>query len=192
MEAVRQGVVGRPRDEAIRRRILKVALERVTSSGYMNVTVKDIADQAKVGRQTIYRWWTTKAEVILEAVLENVASLTPEESSPEAFLKTTFKLARGVEGEAVVGLMADAQRDAKLHAQVKEKLTSPRRAGLKKLLEHYAARQNSTFVIAVDDVVDILLGAMWYRLLDKHGPLDDAFAEELDYAIRRLLKKNPV
>lgn len=188
MKEVEQRPAGRPRDEATRARILKVALEQVDSQGYINLTIKDIAEKAKVGRQTIYRWWATKAQIVLEAVLENVEHLSRDETSPESFLKTTFTLARGVEGEAVVGVMADAQRDEKLHAQVKDRLTDPRRASLKVVLERYAVSRNSTFAIAVDDIVDMLFGAMWYRLLDKHGPLDDALAQELSKVVDCLLK----
>ncbi|MGF7228591.1 MAG: TetR/AcrR family transcriptional regulator [Candidatus Saccharibacteria bacterium] len=189
MKEVEQRPAGRPRDEATRDRILKITLEQVATRGYVSLTIKDIADQAKVGRQTIYRWWATKAEVVLEAVLENVAQLKGDQSSPEAFLKTTFALARGAEGEAVVGVMADAQRDTKLHVQVKDRLTDLRRASLKAVIERYAAGRGSTYAIAVDDIVDMLFGAMWYRLLDKHGPLNDAFAEELSKALDCLLKQ---
>ncbi|KAA2253009.1 TetR/AcrR family transcriptional regulator [Solihabitans fulvus] len=35
--------------------------------GYAAMTMKGIAQRAGVGRQTVYRWWATKAEILLEA-----------------------------------------------------------------------------------------------------------------------------
>jgi AcrR family transcriptional regulator len=36
--------------------------------GYAAMTMKGIAARAGVGRQTVYRWWSTKAEILAEAV----------------------------------------------------------------------------------------------------------------------------
>jgi len=59
---------GRPRDPAKREAILAAAYELVLRHGYPKVTMEQIAATAGAGKQTIYRWWTTKAELVLDAL----------------------------------------------------------------------------------------------------------------------------
>ncbi|WP_167131216.1 TetR/AcrR family transcriptional regulator [Paramicrobacterium chengjingii] len=61
------GKAGRPRSEQARAAILHAVDDLLVDVGYGAVTLKGIAERAGVSRQTIYRWWSTKAEVLLEA-----------------------------------------------------------------------------------------------------------------------------
>ncbi|MEU5592390.1 TetR/AcrR family transcriptional regulator [Streptomyces sp. NPDC020298] len=58
------------RSEKSRRAIYAAALELVAEAGYPKTTIEGIAARAGVGKQTIYRWWSSKAEVLLEAFLD--------------------------------------------------------------------------------------------------------------------------
>ncbi|MFF4396001.1 TetR/AcrR family transcriptional regulator [Streptomyces sp. NPDC001480] len=58
------------RSERSRRAIYAAALELVAEAGYPKTTIEGIAARAGVGKQTIYRWWSSKAEVLLEAFLD--------------------------------------------------------------------------------------------------------------------------
>jgi AcrR family transcriptional regulator len=61
------GKVGRPRSEEARAAVLHAVDDLVVEVGYGAVTLKGIAERAGVSRQTVYRWWSTKAEILLEA-----------------------------------------------------------------------------------------------------------------------------
>jgi AcrR family transcriptional regulator len=58
------------RSERSRRAIYDAALALVVEVGYPRTTIEGIAARAGVGKQTIYRWWPSKAEVLLEAFLD--------------------------------------------------------------------------------------------------------------------------
>lgn len=58
------------RSERSRRAIYAAALELVAEVGYPKTTIEGIAARAGVGKQTIYRWWGAKADVLLEAFLD--------------------------------------------------------------------------------------------------------------------------
>ncbi|MFE6171722.1 TetR/AcrR family transcriptional regulator [Streptomyces sp. NPDC056464] len=58
------------RSERSRRAIYDAALALVVEVGYPRTTIEGIAARAGVGKQTIYRWWSSKAEVLMEAFLD--------------------------------------------------------------------------------------------------------------------------
>ncbi|MEU9306539.1 TetR/AcrR family transcriptional regulator [Streptomyces sp. NPDC048256] len=58
------------RSERSRRAIYDAALALVAETGYAKTTIEGIAARAGVGKQTIYRWWGSKADVLLEAFLD--------------------------------------------------------------------------------------------------------------------------
>ena len=58
------------RSDRSRRAIYDAALSLITEVGYAKTTIEGIAARAGVGKQTIYRWWSSKAEVLLEAFLD--------------------------------------------------------------------------------------------------------------------------
>lgn len=58
---------GRPRSESARAAVLHAVDNLLVEVGYAALTMKGIAERAGVGRQTVYRWWSNKAEVLYEA-----------------------------------------------------------------------------------------------------------------------------
>ncbi|MEU5524177.1 TetR/AcrR family transcriptional regulator [Streptomyces sp. NPDC047860] len=58
------------RSQRSRRAIYDAALALVAEVGYPKTTIEGIASRAGVGKQTIYRWWPSKADVLLEAFLD--------------------------------------------------------------------------------------------------------------------------
>ncbi|MFF7941457.1 TetR/AcrR family transcriptional regulator [Nocardia gamkensis] len=190
------GTRGRPRSEDTRRAILRAALELCARDGYQDLTIKAIADAAGAGRQTVYRWWPDKASVLMEALVglaeENLALLGRAESADvlaevESLLTATYELARELTGQALIGLMADAQRDPVLSKRLQETVIGPRRATLRTLLRRGVDNGEFTEVVPLDLVVDFAFGAMWYRLLSRHAPVDGALAREVTVGIAAML-----
>ncbi|MFG2719249.1 TetR/AcrR family transcriptional regulator [Streptomyces sp. NPDC048416] len=188
---------GRPRSETARRSVLDAALELCRRDGYQELTMKGIADEARVGRQTIYRWWPTKQDVLLE-VLTELPHRTRAELFPDTgdvyrdvaeLLGHTFRLTRGPAGRAVVGLMADAQADASLARKLQEDVITPRRAALRDILERGVERGQlrQDGAVSLDLAVDFAFGVMWYRLLSGHAPVDESLAGDIATALGTLL-----
>src|SRR6266571_4735410 len=91
---------GRPRSDASRQAILQAALDLISDVGYRQTTVESIAARAGTGKQTIYRWWHGKAEVVLEAINASVDRDIPLPDTGDlrgdlrAFLEATFAAGR--------------------------------------------------------------------------------------------------
>ncbi|MFT5197518.1 MAG: AcrR family transcriptional regulator [Planctomycetota bacterium] len=59
---------GRPRDEKAHQAIMATALQMaLTKNRYRDITIENIAEEAKVAKTTIYRWWDSKSDLIHEA-----------------------------------------------------------------------------------------------------------------------------
>ncbi|MFB6725203.1 TetR/AcrR family transcriptional regulator [Kribbella sp. NPDC056345] len=110
--------VGRPRSERAREAVLHAVDDLLVEVGYAAVTMKGIAERAGVSRQTVYRWWSTKAEILLEASAtdaEEELTVTPTDD-PLADLTTYLQalinfLAHSHAGSAYRALIGEAQHD---------------------------------------------------------------------------------
>ena len=71
------------RSEKSRRAIFDAALALVGEVGYPKTTIEGIAARAGVGKQTIYRWWSSKADVLLEAFVDLSAQAAHAAGRPE-------------------------------------------------------------------------------------------------------------
>lgn len=186
---------GRPRSEDARRAVLDAALELCERDGYQALTIKSIADRARVGRQTVYRWWPDKQEILLEALVDlrntKLAEL-PETGTDalrdvETVLCATFELTRTITGQALAGLLSDAQRDPGLSTRLQDLVIGPRRDALQAILRRGVGSGQLTEGVPLDLVVDFAFGTMWYRLLHHHAPIDVVLAGQITAAIARLL-----
>lgn len=63
-------MVPRPRSEKARQAVLAAMRRALTAGGYESVTIEGLAAEAEVSKQTIYRWWPSKAAILGEALLE--------------------------------------------------------------------------------------------------------------------------
>jgi AcrR family transcriptional regulator len=190
---------GRPRSEEARRAVLDAALRLCERDGYQQLTIKAIATEAGVGRQTVYRWWPDKAEILMEALVELAESLDLREpidsgdtlSDVRALLSITYSLTQSITGQAIVGLMSDAQADPALSAKLQGKVIGPRRDALREILRRGVDRGEVAAAVSLDLVVDFAFGAMWYRLLSRHAPVNEELAGKVTDAVARLLAVEP-
>src|SRR5215212_4661180 len=70
---------GRPRDEAIDRKVLEATSELLGELGFAETTIQAIARRAGVGPSAIYRRWPTRIELIEQAIFPGFddVSVTP-------------------------------------------------------------------------------------------------------------------
>ncbi|HEV3047542.1 MAG TPA: TetR/AcrR family transcriptional regulator [Solirubrobacteraceae bacterium] len=184
--------MGRPRSEQVHRAILGAALELLATDGYGRVTMEGVAERAGVSKQTIYRWWRSPAEVLMEALNERAAELVAGrdlgslERNLRGFLRRTVAALHGGLAPLVGGLMAESQRDPQFAGVFREQFLARRRAALRELLEQGVERGEVAAGVDLELLVDVAFGTVWYRLLSGHAPLSRRFADRLADALLAL------
>lgn len=177
----------RRRDAQAHGAILAATVDLLERDGYKKLTIESIAERAGVGKQTIYRWWPNKAALVMEAFIAVGDERAPEpdtgqvRSDLEAILIPVFALnadyATGT-ARANKGMMAEAQLDPAFH----DTYLALHRAWwgpLRNVLERGKQRGELRADADSGALIDMMLGASWYRVLLEHAPLDEAFARLL-------------
>ncbi|MEO8627352.1 MAG: TetR/AcrR family transcriptional regulator [Betaproteobacteria bacterium] len=184
-QIVERPLRGRPRSEGSHGAVLDAVLAILDREGYGAVTIEGVARQAGVGKQTIYRWWSSKAELVLEAYANHSASKLPMpdkgnlRADCESFFCSAFKRLNDISGPAMRGLMADAVYDPDFMTILREVLIGKRRDALHVVLNRAMARGELRADADLEIMSDLFFGAVWYRLLIQHAKLDSRFAKQL-------------
>ena len=193
---------GRKRSEQSRLAILTATLDLVAEAGYGALTVEGIAARSGVGKQTIYRWWPSKADVLLDA-LATKADLyvpIPDEGTFRAdlaaFLGSTFELGEKAQvADTLRALMAQAQIDPGFGKRFREDFLNRRREALGTLVDRARERGELPAEVSSRTVIDVVFGTLWYRLLATREPIGTRPGRGTGGATgrsRRLDRRNPV
>jgi AcrR family transcriptional regulator len=182
----------RPRSERLRRAVLEAALDLLQRHGYGQMTMEGLAKAAGVSKQTVYRWWASPADVLMEVLNDYATAQVPVEDHGSLALELREFVRRTVvtlhEGGApiVASLMAKSQLDEGFAAAFREQFLARRREAMRTLLERGRTRGEVSAATNLDLVVDIAFGTVWYRVLSRHAPLNRRFADELTDALLAL------
>ncbi|MFB7558029.1 TetR/AcrR family transcriptional regulator [Streptomyces brevispora] len=187
------------RSERSRRAIHDAALGLVGEVGYGRTTVEAIAARAGVGKQTIYRWWPSKAAVLLDAFIDLGNRAAREAGEQAAGFPDTGDLAADLKlvlratvdelndpaFEAPTRALAAAGIvDPQLGAEFVQKLLDP---GLQLYATRLRAAQEAGRVRAGVDpriALELLVGPLTHRWLLRTLPLTHTYADAVvDYAL---------
>lgn len=123
------------RSEDAHHKILNAADDLLAEVGFAAVTMEGLAKRAGVAKQTIYRWWPTKGDVLLSALDRDAADrLTPPDTGSlsgdvrsAARLLAEFLLIND-EGKMLRALRAHAQLDTAFAEKFDEQFVVGQRA----------------------------------------------------------------
>ncbi|MHA7177979.1 TetR/AcrR family transcriptional regulator [Arthrobacter sp. Sr24] len=175
---------GRPRSESSRRAILEAVRDLITDVGYDAMTFEAIAAMAGTSRQTIYRWWKSKASVVSEAVVEGFVQLPrvtiPTTGSLRDDLKAWIASGPGVSATAsadgartiqiIRGLASAASADSNDAALLYEHLTRPTHQSLVARLDMGKSAGELPHRSDCVAVADALLGTVIFQILTPARP----------------------
>lgn len=175
----------RRRSDRARAAILAAAWEGFAEVGLRWLTIEAIAKRAEVGKTTIYRWWPTKAAVVLDALHEHFDTTIgfPDTGSAREDLRrqlrSVIKLLRTPVGKAYLALIAESQHDPDLAEALVERYIAARRVAATDVVQRGIARGELRADLDPAVVIDLLYGALYYRLLVSHDPPKFSYADTL-------------
>jgi len=173
--------------------ILEATLKLLEATPVQQISIESIAREAGVGKATIYRWWNSKAAVVIEAFLHTHLSHTtmPKVESPrEALTRHVHLLVEeysGWSGRIVSQIMAEGQSDPDVLREFRERFWYGRRAVVREVLEDARRLGEIRDDLDTELQMDILYAPIYFRLLMRHLPLDKKFADQHCAAIMQML-----
>lgn len=184
---------GRPRSEATRIAILDTASSLLENESYSRISIERIAAEAKVGKQSIYRWWDSKADVLLEAYVERALKRLPQVRRSDDAFRDLEALLRGffsnvripTVGKTIRSLIAEAQHDPEFRVKFHDVFVATRRQMIREAI--IAGIQSGQFrpELDVEVTIDLIYGAFWHRLLSgNEDSIDDQFAAGIVAALK--------
>jgi AcrR family transcriptional regulator len=183
------------RDEQARLAVLHAADDLLVERGFDGLTIEGIAARAGVAKQTIYRWWSSKVEILLDTLIEDAARQLPvPDTGPvlegaRRYLRTLARfLSREPAGKVLLALLGEAQHDSEMALTFRHRYLEPRRRAERELLRRGVADGELPAELDVDAALDALCGPIFYRALTG-ARISRAF---IDGLIADTLERQPV
>jgi AcrR family transcriptional regulator len=178
---------GRPPSEAAasHQAIMDAVYSLLQKKSVRDLTMEEVAKRAKVGKPTLYKWWPTKAALVLAMLCERMAPnlekptvLTAEESL-HFRVRRLIDAFNGPFGKIVAGLIAEGQSEPAVLQEFFDRWVSPRRNATIADLQRGKNTSELRSETEPELLNDAIFGAIYYRLLLRSGPLTRRFGEEL-------------
>jgi AcrR family transcriptional regulator len=157
--------------------ILEATIALLGEVGFGGLTIDGIAARAGVGKATIYRHWSSKAEVAIEAFRAFIPPIDdPDTGSFAADLRSILhQLVDGLTNSPLAGILPSlveaAERDAEVERLFKDFGTT-RRNVFRGVFSRAAARGELRDDLDHDLAIDLLVGPIFTRRLITRGPLN--------------------
>ena len=173
--------------------ILAATIDLLAELGFAGLTIEGIAAAAGVGKSTIYRHWSSKAQLVIEA-FGSLARVEPPVRTGDLRTDLVARLRALIMavnspplGPIIPSLIDAAERDPEL-AELHRRFTAQRRRFVLDVLESAIDQGVVDPAADVELVADLLAGPVFYRRLVSRAALDPGYAERLVDTLLRVLQ----
>ena len=174
---------GRPRDPAVDQAILDAARSVVALKGYTGASMDEIARKAGVGKDTLYRRFKSKEDLVLHLLMvlseQNVP--TPQLDDPRyallVFLQDIVRVnLRSEIGSIIAGIIGASGRNERL-AEGFQQYWEQRRSIPASMVRRIVPSPTTDHEVEV--ILDHILGPIYYRILLTGAPVTDEYLWDL-------------
>lgn len=174
------------RSEQARLAVLEAADDLLVEKGFAGVTVEGIAASAGVAKQTIYRWWSTKTDILLDAFLQDAAEelAVPDHGDVGRDLRDYLRrlatfLTRSDAGAVFRALLGHAQHDPSFAALLRARYLDEQQDRDRLAIERAVQRGQLPADLDIAAEVDQVVGPIYYRALVTGSTIDKDFVGSL-------------
>jgi len=181
---------GRPRNEACSHDILHAVLVLVAEVGIAGLTMDAVAARAGVGKATIYRRWSSKEALLLDAWAACVRSHDDPDTGDlrtdlHVMLSAKHDVLADVELQRIYPQMIAAARVNAEVAEAYRALIAERRAPMQAVLRRAVARGEIDSAVDLGLVHDLLIAPLLYRWLISDEPIAATVVDQIvDIVVR--------
>ena len=182
---------GRPRSIAAHQAILKAALELLAEIGYERMSIEAIANRGKVGKTTIYRRYSSKEELVadaIESIREEV--VIPDTGNFWGDIDALIENAAGITfnplgRQAVTMIISSASSNSEFAQIYSTKYLQPRREAFTVVIERAKSRKEVRVDLDANFVFDVMSGMMLYGLI--FPPISESWEEYVRHAVEAII-----
>jgi AcrR family transcriptional regulator len=174
---------GRRRNPATHDAILDATAALLDEIGFDKLSLEGVAARARVGKATIYRWWSSKSALAMEALLRELGPCPgwPETASARADIEHQLHqlatLYRGKSGALIGKMIGLAQFDGDTMRRLQSDFLDPLRSAVKQVLHRGIANGEFKADLNPDSAFDLLYGPLIQRLLMRHTGIEPIHIE---------------
>jgi AcrR family transcriptional regulator len=180
---------GSRRDPSIDAAVMAATRRLLVDRGYSATTINLIATTAGVSRPAVYRRWSSKAQLVHEALFPDLGPEQPEDD----FAAEIARLCRGAlrmygdaaVREAIPGLLNDLRSDRRMRRVLSDRLEATARSQLAARVGDAVADGTARPGIGADTIMDVIAGGAWYAVCVRRIKDVDAAASELSGLVLR-------
>lgn len=185
---------GRPRSEEAHQAILDATLGLLGEVGYSALTVEGVAQRAGVGKATIYRRWSSKLPLVVEAFsalpgFEDVDAGSLERDLKETLTKYLEAFTSTALGTVFPSLAGERALDPELSKMI-EPVARARRLPFVRIFERARARGEISSHVDIELAADLVLGPISVTLFFRGGNLTPKMVDPIvELALSGILKR---
>lgn len=161
------------------------------TGGPQALTIEAVARQAGVGKQTIYRWWPTRIDLLIEvydAYAPAVQDLDTQRPL-RSVLRTLFQTYHdGPAGELLAILIALSRSSDDAHRKFKTSFVHPRQDAL----ATYLVKTGETRSDAAAATADLIVAMIWHALLSDPERLNAAYVDRICTLVHQQVSPPPL
>ena len=178
---------GRPRSDRIHEAILDATLALLRETGFSGLAIEGVATRAGVGKSTIYRRWTSKVPLVIEAMQRLPEIPTPDTGSIAddltEVLRSSIDVLRSTPlAHVLPSLVGERNRDPELSLAL-DGFVAERRRPLLRMLERAVERGALPPDADLELGVDLILGPFVVRLFFTAGRVDPDLVQPIVDAV---------
>jgi AcrR family transcriptional regulator len=179
--------LGRPRSEVAvsHSAIMDAVYELLKERPARDLTMDAVARRANVGKPTLYKWWPSKAALIMAMFHERLAgkfeapkTLTTEKAL-RAKMRHLINACNGLFGKVIADLIAEGQGDPSILNELYENHIRLRRDSTVAEIERGIASGELSAQTDPELLIDAIFAPVYYRLLLRFAPLTEAYGDRL-------------
>jgi AcrR family transcriptional regulator len=175
---------GRPRDPSRDEAIIDAAIEVLVRDGYDRLSMEGVAAAAGVGKATVYRRWSSKAELVIDAMTTLKPAIeTIDTGSLDGDIELLIAASCSPHTERLLQVMASIcsalPREPDLLEAFRTRFTEPRIARISRMLERARSRGELGPDVDVALAASLVPSLMLQRVLTTGQPAGRVYAEQI-------------